>query len=144
MKGFILHPTYRVESGRPVVHLYGRIETGDPFLVRDDTLVPHFFIRAADAARAARLGAARIHPTELRAMHGGKVSRVEVAEPREAPALRDRLTVNGIPTYEADVRFAMRFLIDRGIRGSAEIEAVPPLTRPAAPPARASGREGRS
>src|SRR6266850_3174900 len=144
MKGFILHPTYRLESGRPVVHLYGRMETGDPFLVRDDTLVPHFFIRAGDAGRAARLGAGRIHPTDLRAMHGGKVSRVEVTVPQETPALRDRLTANGIQTYEADVRFAMRFLIDRGIRGSVEIEAVPTVTRPAVPHARASSREAGS
>src|SRR6266850_577043 len=75
VKGFILQPTYRVESGRPVVHLFGRLETGDPFLVRDDTLVPQFFIPAGDAARARKLGANRIHATDLRAMHGGKVSR---------------------------------------------------------------------
>jgi len=35
VRGFILHPTYRVESGRPVVHLFGRLETGESFLVRD-------------------------------------------------------------------------------------------------------------
>jgi len=137
MKGFLLHPTYRVESGRPVVHLYGRLESGDPFLVRDDSLVPHFFIRTAASAGARAQGAIRIHATELRTMAGEKVSRVDLPLPGDTPPLRDRLAAHGISTYEADVRFAMRFLIDRGIRGAMEIEPLPPATRPdgAAPPA---------
>ena len=47
--------------------------------------------------------------------------RIEVAEPADTPPLRDRLAKAGIPTYEADVRFATRYLIDRGIRGSLAI-----------------------
>ena len=37
--GFILQPTYRLEGGRPVVHLYGTLEGGQSFLVRFDTEV---------------------------------------------------------------------------------------------------------
>jgi DNA polymerase-2 len=137
MKGFILQPTYRIESGRPVVHLYGRLESGDPFLVRDDSLVPHFFIKATDAPRARELGAHRIRATDLKTMAGEPVARVEVATPPDTPPLRDRLTAQGIPAHEADVRFDMRFLIDQGIKGSVEIE-------PVAPVARTGGRSGGS
>ncbi len=153
MKGFILQPTYRIESGRPVVHLYGRLESGDPFLVRDDSLIPHFFIRAADAERARELGAHRIRATDLKTMAGEPVARVEVATPPDTPPLRDRLTAQGIPAYEADVRFAMRYLIDQGIKGSVEIEPVAPVARsggrsggsapaPSGPPGIAPAREG--
>jgi DNA polymerase-2 len=45
-----------------------------------------------------------------------------VRVPADAPPLRDRLTREGIACYEADVRFAMRYLIDRGIRGALAIE----------------------
>ena len=31
-RGFILQPTYRVESGVPVLHLFGRLEEGRSFL----------------------------------------------------------------------------------------------------------------
>jgi DNA polymerase-2 len=133
-----------------VVHLYGRLESGEPFLVRDDTLVPHFFIRAADAAAARGLGAARIHQTDLRTLRGERVVRVEVAVPADTPPLRDRLAAAGVAAFEADVRFAMRFLMDRGIKGSMEIEpgpapvgsrpAAPAGSRPAAPAAGASLR----
>ena len=58
-RGFILQPTYRVESGTPVLHLYGRLEDGRAFLVRERRLVPRFYVEAADAERAqARRGAA--------------------------------------------------------------------------------------
>jgi DNA polymerase-2 len=121
VRGFILHPTYRVEGGRPVVRLYGRLETGEPFLVRDDRLAPYFFVRVADAARARELGAVRQAATDLRTLGGEPVVRVEVASPADVRPLRDALVRAAVPPYEADVRFATRFLIDRGIRGAVAI-----------------------
>ena len=120
-RGFILHPTYRVESGIPVLHLHGRLEDGRAFLVRERRLVPRFYVEAQDAERSRAKGAVRQSPTDQVTLVGRPVVRVEVAEPADTPPLRDRLTRAGIPTYEADVRFAMRYLIDRGIRGSLEI-----------------------
>jgi DNA polymerase-2 len=121
-RGFILQPTYRIESGRPVVHLYGRLDTGESFLARDDRLVPHFYVRASDAAQARSLGATvrEEHPPR-RALTGEPVARVEISTPPDTVPLRDRLMEAGIPCFEADVRFASRYLIDKGIRGSLEI-----------------------
>jgi hypothetical protein len=61
-RGFILQPTYRVEDGRPVVHLYGTLEDGGPFLVRDGRTVPHFYVERALASDARALGAERQAP----------------------------------------------------------------------------------
>jgi hypothetical protein len=58
-RGFILQPTYRVEDGRPVVHLYGTLEDGGAFLVRDRRTVPHFYVERALASEARALGAER-------------------------------------------------------------------------------------
>ncbi len=117
-RGFILQPTYRIESGRPVVHLWGRLEGGDTFLVRDGRLAPHFYVRASDREPAARLGAAPLAKSERRTLGGEPVLRVEVPTPPETPPLRNRLEANGVVTFQADVRFAMLYLIERGIRGS--------------------------
>jgi DNA polymerase-2 len=121
VRGFILQPTYRIESGRPVVHLFGKLEDGRSFLVRDGREGPHFFIRTLDAERAWKLGVRPLVATDRVTLEGEPVVRVEVATPADAPPLRDRLIAEGIPCHEADVRFAVRFLIDRGIRGSLEI-----------------------
>ncbi len=55
-------------------------------------------------------------------LSGQAVVRIDLDQPSDAPPLRDRLAAAGIATYEADVRFAIRYLIDRGIRGALEIE----------------------
>ncbi|NIL99957.1 MAG: DNA polymerase II, partial [Acidobacteria bacterium] len=121
--GFILQPTYRIESDRPVVHLYGKLETGESFLIRDDRERPHFWIRAADARQAAGLGARLAERRDgRRTLDGQEVVRVIVDTPPQAPAIRDRLSSWGVECFEADVRFAYRYLIDRGIRGAVAID----------------------
>ena len=120
-RGFILQATYRVQSNTPIVHIYGRLDDGKTFLIRDRRQRPHFFIAAADRSRAATLGVTS-QGTGKRTFAGGPVRRIDVAVPGDAPGVRERLHNAGIDTYEADVRFAVRFLIDRGIRGSLEME----------------------
>src|SRR5258708_30546013 len=78
LHGFILQPTYRVESGRPVIHLYGRLEGGRSFLARDHPAIPHFFVETDDPQRARELGAGRMTPTDRVSLDGKAVSRVEV------------------------------------------------------------------
>src|ERR1700681_1940925 len=125
-RGFILQSSYRVVSrpnGQriPVIHLYGRLESGGNFLIRDDRQRPHFFIRAADAERARDL---RIPPPTLsnkRTFDGAPAALLAVDAPSEVPGVRDRLHTANIDTFEADVRFATRYLIERGIKGGCEI-----------------------
>jgi DNA polymerase-2 len=126
MRGFILQASYRVTSREdgarvPVIHLYGRLEDGGTFLVRDDRQRPQFYIRAADAQRAAALGAPAPRRTEKRTFAGEPVCRIETEVPGDVPPLRDKLHEAGIDTFEADVRFAVRYLIERNIKGSCEI-----------------------
>jgi DNA polymerase-2 len=120
-RGFILQPTYRIESGRPVVHLYGKLDTGATFLVRDDRALPYFFIGQGDRERALALGARPLTATGQRTLRGEPVLRVELPTPLEVPALRERLGAHAILVYEADLQFALRYLIDRGIRGAMSI-----------------------
>jgi len=121
MRGFILQPTYRVVAGTPEVHLYGTLEDGASFCVVDDRVRPYFFVPAARAA-AARAAGATVEPTDLRTLTGEPVARATVAVPADVPPLRRRLGAAGVPAYEADLRFAYRYLIDRDLRGAVEID----------------------
>ncbi len=128
-RGFILQASYRVVSrpgggSVPVVHLYGHLEEGGTFLVRDDRRRPHFYIRAAEVDRAASLGAPAPKLIDKRTFAGAPVALVEMDVPGNVPGLRDRLHEAGIDTFEADVRFAVRYLIERGIKGGCEIEGA--------------------
>jgi DNA polymerase II len=129
-RGFILQASYRVSNRPdgarvPVIHLYGRLADGGTFLVRDDRQWPHFYIRAADAQRANTLRMPQAQPVDHRTFSGEAVARVQVEVPSDVPALRDRLHAAGIDTFEADVRFAVRYLIERDIKGGCEIEGAP-------------------
>ena len=122
VRGFVMQASYRIRERVPVVHLFGRLEKGGTFLVRDHRRTPSFYVAAADAERARELGATRQCPTPKRTFAGTRVTRIDVQTPPDAPVLRDRLHAQGIDTFEADVRFAVGFLIDHNIRGGLEID----------------------
>jgi DNA polymerase-2 len=129
-RGVILQASYRVVSdsnGRrnPLIHLYGRLEDGSSFLVRDGRQRPHFYITAGAAERARALGAPDPRPVDKQTFSGAPVCRIDMQTPTDVPGLRDRLHSAGVDTFEADVRFAMRYLIERGIKGGCEIEGAP-------------------
>lgn len=123
MRGFLLTPTYRVANGVAEVHLYGVLESGEPCLIIDDRVRPYFFIRKSDVAHLHGL-APRLKPEQcdLRSLEGEAVVQVHVGTPADVPGLRQRLEDHGVACFEADVRFAYRYLIDRGVRGAFEVE----------------------
>ncbi len=101
---------------------------GGTFLVRDGRQRPQFYIRR-------RLRSARVRWVRpIRSLSQTLLLRCAGSTDRDAraggcPGLRDRLHEVGIDTFEADVRFAMRYLIERGIKGGCEIEGHPDSRR---------------
>lgn len=120
MRGFLLTPTYRVVNGVPEVHLYGVLESGEPCLIIDDRTRPHFFVRAADADTVRALGGT-VGASSLRTLSGHPAAVVTAGVPGDVPPLRRKLEERGVICFEADVRFAYRYLIDRGIRGAFDV-----------------------
>jgi DNA polymerase-2 len=124
-RGYLLQPTYRMRAGRPVVQLLGRLEgsgesPGPPFLVEDDRFRPYLFVAREAEPRLLGVPGLEIRPTALRALDGRAVLEVVVETPAAVARLRERL--GGEDALEADVRFAYRYLIDRGIRSGLSIE----------------------
>ena len=124
-RGFILQPTYRVRQGRPVVQLYGSLESGEPFLVEDDRFRPYFFVHREHAALLAGERGVGVEDDSSVDLAGRPVARVEVTVPGAVPDLRRKLEERGAQPLEADVRFAYRYLIDHGLRASIEIDGEP-------------------
>jgi DNA polymerase II len=122
MKGFIVYPTYSIIDGKPIIQLYGRLESGESFRC-DIPNTPYFFIRASDAAKARKVISAGIEETSMRNFQDEPVVRVIAKEPGDVPILRRKLEEAGMTTYEADIRFVQRFLMDNEIMGAIEIES---------------------
>jgi DNA polymerase-2 len=119
-RGFIVQPAVRARDGVAIVQLYGRLESGDAFLVEDDRFRPYFFASPAAADAATRAGGV-VAASALRDLTGRPVVRVEGRLPGAMPALREAVERAGGVAYEADLRFAYRYLIDHGLRGTVEI-----------------------
>jgi len=120
--GFIVQPTYRLREDRPVVQLFGRLESGEAFLVEDNRFQPYFFVPKQQEAALAAERDIRVEATELRDLRGREVVRVTARLPPAVPHIRNRLLERGCEVLEGDIRFVYRYLIDRGIRGAVAIE----------------------
>ena len=120
--GLILQPTYQIRDERPVVRLFGRLDDGPAFLIEDDRFRPYVFVHVRDVASLGQTAGMTVEVGGLRDLDGVPVARVVLPLPSAVAALRDRLSRAGIPTFEADIRFAYRYLIDHGIRAAASIE----------------------
>lgn len=125
--GTLVHPTFRVRGGVPVVQLYGRLDDGRPFLVEDDRFRPYFYVDARHRERVAALEGLSLRDTELHDLAGRALLRVELDVPGAVRPLRDRLFAQGIACFEADVRFPYRYLMDHALRTELVIHGEPQL-----------------
>jgi DNA polymerase II len=123
--GFIVHPTYRLRNNRAVVQLFGRLASGEPFLVEDTRFRPYFFIHPESSALLAGEREVALEPTDLVDFAGKPLVKVFAPVPPAVPRLREKLEAGGARALEADIRFPYRYLIDRGIRAAVEITGEP-------------------
>jgi DNA polymerase II len=125
VKAFVIYPTYRVENNTAYVYLYGRQEDGKTFLTRNKCR-PYFFIKATDEKAARKVfPQITISSSKKKTFDEEDLITVTMDSPKDVPDLRDTLHEEGITTYEADVRFTYRFMMDHGIQGSMEIQGNP-------------------
>jgi len=122
MKGFIVFSTYRIEGKDAFVHLYGRLENDETFFAKIKTK-PYFFIKKTDLKKAQKLNTGfSVEETKLKDFDEEIVVKIILDNPKNVADLRDFWHENEIRTYEADVRFVYRYLIDNELRGSLDIE----------------------
>ena len=117
MKGFIIYQTYRVHSGKAYIALFGRLENGESFLTLNE-FKPYFYIKTTDLEKAKEILEFDYEKTDLKNFQEEILTKIILTVPKEVPDLRDELELSGIKTYEADVRFSRRFLIDNSINSS--------------------------
>jgi DNA polymerase II len=120
---YLLVPTYRVIRGIPVVHLFGTTDRGESVLIVDDRIRPYFYVPLPDLPAARRIAdpAEAAEEPDLLDLDGRPVGRIVLRDPRDVPRVREAIEAAGIPCLEADLRFAYRYMIDRGIRGTATV-----------------------
>ena len=121
MIGFIVDATYRIKDGRAYVCLFGRLKNGESFLTVN-YFRPYFFIKEKDLKKALKIENFEYEDVDYVNFGGEKVVKIIVDIPRDVVALRKEFSEERIKSYEADIRFVRRFLIDNDIQGYVEID----------------------
>ncbi len=123
MKGFIVYSTYRLndEKNKAFVYLFGRLENGESFLTINE-YKPYFFIKTSDVEKAKTLVKAEFEDTKNKSFKDDLLTKVTFNVPNEVKENRDHLEASKIKTYESDVLFITRFLIDHEITSFMEID----------------------
>jgi DNA polymerase-2 len=120
MEGFIVHAWSRTRGGRTVLYLVGRLADGRTFAVIENRHRPFFFLRLSDREASARLlGAEGVHLQECarRTMDGEQCLQVLFTTAEQRQRAREALAAGGVRTYEADLRVADQFRLEREIHG---------------------------
>ena len=131
MNGFIVYPTFRVIDGKAYVKLYGKLENGESFLTINE-FKPYFFIKKTDVEKTKNVGVIQserfgnityeIEDSNFKNFNDDILSKVITSIPGTVAEIRNEFQKSEITTYEADIRFVYRFLIDNDIRGSMKID----------------------
>ncbi len=125
---YLLDTSYEVRDNKPVILIWGITDSGDPVLILDDTFRPYFYVLPEDGVDletlATRVKTLSRPPSPItkvevveRRYYGKpvKVLRVETVIPEFVREYREKVRkIEGVrDVLEADIRFAMRYIIDR-------------------------------
>jgi len=146
MKGFIVYPTYDLIEEETVVKLFGRLENGQSF-VTINKIVPYFFVKEDVLKRIDKYlsksqkpsdfwetenkrldqkkvccSGYKVEKTDFANFKGEKVAKIFHPNYQELNKLHHALHQQGIETYESDIKPHTRFLIDKNILSSLNIE----------------------
>jgi len=123
MKAYIVNATYRILDGKPIVHLFGRMENGESFLAKVP-FVPYFAIKKKDLNKALEIRELDHVETNLKTFAGEPVVRMNTVTPSDVKPTRELFVDNDIITYESDIRFVQRFYMDHDILGTIDIDGA--------------------
>ncbi len=122
MKGFIVYLDYKVDGDRASVVLYGRLENGESFL-SIHPYKPYFYIRQKDLEIARTVDKKfEVEKVALKNKESEAVVKILVPIPAEVPKLRKKFSEAEIESYESDIRFPYRFLMDHDLLGNIDID----------------------
>ncbi len=122
MKGCIVDSSYIIDNNETIVHLFGKLENGQSFIALKK-IEPYFFIKKSDAKKVEKyLQKYKVVEADLVNFQNEKVVKIAAAVPAEINSLVSFLHKSNIETYEADIKPAMRFIIDEDIFATINID----------------------
>jgi DNA polymerase II len=124
INGFIVHPTYKIMNEKSYVYLYGRLSNGESFLTINE-YKPYFYIKKIDKEKLKNIQIEikyEILEEDFKNFDDEDVIKIIYQNPSNTKELRNLFEENEIECYEADIRLQYRFMMDKDLLSSCEIE----------------------
>ena len=102
----------------PIIHLYGREKDGTPHEIQITGFRPYLYVKADQAGKTPPMQVIKVDNTPYRSIYREEVRRLYTQRPTDVREVREQYG-----HYEADIPFATRFMIDRGITAGVRIPA---------------------
>ncbi len=114
--------SYDTKEEQTTIQLFGRLENGQSFAAVLD-FKPYFFVKKGDITKLdTYISKYQVEPTRLKNFQGDTVTKISADTPALLAKLIETVHKLNLDTYEADIKPAMRFLMDQDILGSITIE----------------------
>ncbi len=114
----LLDADYILNAGKPIVRLFGKTEQGNSVCVFCEDFKPYFYARQRFASpeissvdEAEKFVSIGFHKTPDR------LFKFTLNNPQDVSKVRDTMEQKGIETYEADILFKYRFMVDNALKG---------------------------
>lgn len=121
MKGFIVYSTYDTINEETIIQLFGRLENGESFVTLNK-VKPYLYIKEKELKKIEKLlSKYEIEKTNLSNFEGNKVVKI-LSDTQPNLGKLFQAIHKKVDTYEADVKPAIRFIIDNNLRGDIEIK----------------------
>ncbi len=126
----VLDVDYVVTDNKPVVRIFCKTENGNSACLFYDKFSPYFYIRANDTEKLGQMKDIKNYKTVKKFIPFGYVDNQEelvevtVFNPQDVPTIKDRLIKERIAkeSFESDILFKYRFMVDFGITGMSWID----------------------
>jgi DNA polymerase II len=119
-EGFIIYPTYRIENDRAYVYLFGRLKDGRSFCSKN-VYEPYFYIKTSDVKKISHMKGFKHEETTLKNFEGEEITKIILKLPAEVPELKKMFEDKRVECYESDIKFAYRYMLDKGLKGAIKI-----------------------
>lgn len=113
----LLDADYILNSNKPIIRLFGRTEQGNAACVFYEGFAPYFYARepSKEPEIISAVEEEKFVPIGFRPAE--KIFKLTLRNPQDVAKIRERLDAKGIETFEADILFKYRFMVDNGLKG---------------------------
>ncbi len=131
----VLDIDYILNSGKPVIRIFGKTENGNAACIFYDKFAPYFYVKARQEEAAINSLNKTKEVTAAEEVEKflpmgynekpAKLLKVMLKNPQDVPVLRERLLQDGLieASFDSDILFRYRFMTDFGIKGMSWINA---------------------